>query len=84
MKRGLQIVLGILSLIPLLASIVGLVMGIGRWLPPEMITPRFDSQYRYIHGYYLSLSLTIWWMIPNIEKQRTLFRIIGGSIFLAE
>ena len=81
MKRGLQIVLGLLSLIPLIVSIFGIFVGLGRWLPPEMITPQFDSQYRYISGYYLSLSLIAWWVIPNIEKQRTLFRIIGGSIF---
>lgn len=81
MKRGLQIILGILSLIPLMASIVGVAAGVGRWLPAEMITPQFDSQYRYVMGYYLSLSLMAWWMIPNIEKHRTVFRIVGGSIF---
>ena len=81
MKRGLQIILGLLSLIPLLVSILGMSVGLGRWLSPEMIDPRFDSHYRYITGYYLSLSLIAWWIIPNIEKHRTIFRIIGGSIF---
>ena len=81
MKRGLQIILGLLSLIPLLVSILGMSLGLGRWLSPEMIDPRFDSHYRYITGYYLSLSLIAWWIIPNIEKHRTIFRIIGGSIF---
>ena len=81
MKRGLQIVLGLLSLIPLLVSILGVSTGLGRWLPAEAIDPQFDSHYRYITGYYLSLSLIAWWVIPNIEKHRTLFRIVGGSIF---
>ncbi|MEO1389098.1 MAG: DUF4345 domain-containing protein [Cyanobacteria bacterium J06634_6] len=81
MKIGLQIILGLLSLIPLLVSILGITMGLSRWLPTEAIDPQFDSQYRYITGYYLSLSLLAWWVIPNIEKHRILFRIIGGSIF---
>ncbi|MEM9904389.1 MAG: DUF4345 domain-containing protein [Cyanobacteria bacterium P01_D01_bin.44] len=81
MKRGLQIILGLLSLIPLLVSILGVVIGLGRWLPPDTVDPQFDSHYRYITGYYLSLSLMAWWIIPNIEKHRTVFRIIGGSIF---
>ena len=81
MKRGLQIILGVLSLIPLLVSFAGVFRGLGIWLSPDLIDPQFDSQYRYIMGYYLSLTLTAWWMIPNIEKHRILFRIIGGSIF---
>lgn len=81
MKRGLQIILGLLSLIPLMVSIVGVTIGLGRWLSPEMVEPQFDSHYRYITGYYLSLTLIAWWMIPTIEKHQTLFRIIGGAIF---
>ena len=81
MKRGLQIILGLLSLIPLLVAVQGITVGLGRWLPAEAITPNFDSHYRYITGYYWSLSLLAWWIIPNIEKHTTLFRIIGGAIF---
>ncbi|MGD1855120.1 MAG: DUF4345 domain-containing protein [Leptolyngbyaceae cyanobacterium] len=73
--------MGLLSLIPLLVSLLGVTMGLGRWLSPDMIEPQFDSHYRYITGYYLSLSLIAWWIIPTIEKHRTLFHIIGGSIF---
>ncbi|MEM9091589.1 MAG: DUF4345 domain-containing protein [Cyanobacteria bacterium P01_F01_bin.53] len=81
MKLGLQIILGLLSLIPLLVSILGVATGLGRWLPTELIDAQFDSHYRYLTGYYLSLALMAWWIIPTIEKQRTLLRIIGGSIF---
>lgn len=81
MKRGLQIILGLLSLVPLLVAVQGITVGLGRWLPTEAITPDFDSHYRYVTGYYWSLSLLAWWIIPNIEKHTTLFRIIGGAIF---
>ena len=81
MKLGLQIVLGTLSLIPLVVSLLGVTQGLSLWLPADGFAPRFDSQYRYIMGYYLSLSLVAWWIIPQIEKHRAVFRIIGGGIF---
>ena len=47
-----------------------------------LITANFDSHYRYITGYYFSLSLIAWWIIPNIEKHTMILRIICGGIFL--
>ena len=82
MKLGLQIVLGILSIIPMLVSILGITQGSGRLLPENLITANFDSHYRYITGYYISLSLIAWWIIPQIEKHTTILRIICGSIFM--
>jgi hypothetical protein len=82
MKLGLQIVLGILSLIPMLFSILGITQGAGRLLPEDLITANFDSHYRYITGYYISLSLIAWWIIPNVEKHTTVLRIICSGIFL--
>lgn len=82
MKLGLQIVLGILSLIPMLVSILGITQGTGRFLPEGAIAANFDSHYRYITGYYFSLSLIAWWIIPRIEKHTTILRIICGGIFL--
>ena len=81
MKLGLQIVLGILSIIPMLVSILGITQGSGRLLPENLITANFDSHYRYITGYYISLSLIAWWIIPHIEKHTTILRIICGGIF---
>lgn len=81
MKRGLQIILGILSLIPFIVAILGLTSGLGRWLPAEAITPEFDSHYRYITGFYISLGVMAWWIIPNIEKHKTVLRVLAGAIF---
>ncbi|MEO0928451.1 MAG: DUF4345 domain-containing protein [Cyanobacteria bacterium J06643_13] len=82
MKLGLQIVLGMLSIIPLIISILGITQGAGRLLPEDLITANFDSHYRYITGYYISLSLIAWWAIPNIEKHTAILRIICGAIFM--
>lgn len=82
MKRGLQGFLGIASIIPLLVSVSGLIFGTSRALPAELVTPAFDSQFRYLIGYYLSLSLFAWWVIPNIEKQVIPLRVISLSVFI--
>lgn len=70
MKRGLQIIIGMLSLIPFMVAILGQTSGLGRWLPAEAITPEFDSHYRYITGFYISLGVIAWWIIPNIENTK--------------
>jgi hypothetical protein len=82
MKKGLQLTLAILSIIPLCVGIVGIVQGTSRWLPADMITPEFDSHYRYIAGYYMSLGMLALWIIPRIEKQKELFRILCAAIFM--
>ena len=82
MKRGLQILLGALSLIPLLVASLGLLFGAGRFVPEEVITPDFDSHYRYVTGYYLSLTLFAWWVIQNIERHVVPLRIISAAIFM--
>jgi Domain of unknown function (DUF4345) len=82
MKRGLQVTLAILSLIPILIALLGITQGISRWLPNTSITPDFDSHYRYITGYYLSLGMIGLWMIPKIEHHTSLFRIVCASVFI--
>ncbi len=82
MKIGLQIILAIMSLIPLKYGIMNMINGAAAFLPPEQVTPALDSQFRFQSAYYFGLALIIWWMIPNIEKHKGLFRIIIGVIFL--
>jgi hypothetical protein len=82
MKRGLQIFLGILSVVPVIVSVSGLILGTGRFLPDDLITAPFDTQYRYQMGYYISLALLAWWVIPNIEKHVVPLRIVSASVFL--
>jgi hypothetical protein len=82
MKRGLQVTITIFSLLPLLVGVIGIVLGTARWLPTEMITADFDSHYRYIAGYYVSLGLLGLWVAPRIEQHTGLLRIICASILL--
>jgi hypothetical protein len=82
MRKSLQITLLILSLIPLVFGLSGVILGTGRFLAPAAIVPQLDNQFRYLSGLYLLVSFLIWWMVPNIEKHGTLIRIITLALFL--
>lgn len=81
MKLGLQIVLGLLSLIPVVLAIQN-VGGGAAALAGEAVPAALDSQFRYLSVFYLSLTFMIWWMIPNIERHTVPVRILIGAVFL--
>ena len=81
MKRGLQIILGLLSLIPLLVAARTLTGG-AAGLEGSVVSATLDNQLRYLSTFYVSLTLLIWWMIPNIERHTVPLRILVGAIFL--
>jgi len=81
MKRGLQVFLGVFSIIPVIFALLGFLAGAGR-LSPEGVTVDLDNQYRYFSGMYLVVAFMIWSIIPAIEKHgRTLF-LISAAIFI--
>jgi hypothetical protein len=81
MKRGLQVFLGVFSLIPVIFALLGFLAGAGR-LSPEGVAVDLDNQYRYFSGMYLVVAFLLWSIIPAIEKHgRTLF-LISASIFI--
>ena len=82
MKRGLQIVLGVLSLIPLLFGGRNLLQGAGVFLSPEQVNAAIDSQFRFQSAYYMGLAFLIWFIIPNIEKHTAIFRLIILFLFI--
>ncbi|HPF24250.1 MAG TPA: DUF4345 family protein, partial [Hyphomonas sp.] len=63
MKRGLQIALGVFSLIPVAFAILGFVAGAGR-LSPDGVAVDLDNQYRYFSGMYLVVAFMLWSIIP--------------------
>lgn len=81
MKRGLQVFLGVFSIIPVIFALLGFLAGAGR-LSPEGVTVDLDNQYRYFSGMYLVVAFLLWSIIPAIEKHgRTLF-LISAAIFI--
>ena len=81
MKRALQSILAILSLLPLSVGVLGFVFGAGLFLPAGVATPRLDSQYRFVSAWDVGLACIVWWIIPQIERQTALFRIVCVAVF---
>ena len=82
MRRTLQSVLVILALIPLGFGAANLLVGAERFLPSGNVTAAIDSQLRFQSAWYLGLAAIILWMVPRIERETTLFRIIILSLFI--
>lgn len=82
MKLGLQIGLGILSLIPLFFCVVGIMYGAAYFMPDGGYPAAIDNQLRYLSAIYLLVTLLLWWTIPNVEKHGVILAFICGVIFL--
>ena len=82
MKRGLQIVLALLSLIPLFFAVTGLVGGGEAANAGEAVTAGLDNQFRYLSAYYLSLFFLIWWVLRDLESRGAVLRLLVLAIFL--
>ena len=81
MKLGLLITLAILSLIPVYYGPYNAIAGASRFMDPAAVTAGMDNQFRFESGYYISLALLAWWMIPRIAQEPTVFRILMFAIF---
>ena len=69
-KRGLQIVMVLLGAIPVLTGIIGM-FGLSDPLYASAGIPAnavLDSNLRFFGGVWLGLGLSLYWIIPNMEK----------------
>lgn len=82
MRLFLQILLVVLAIIPLVFGCINLFLGAGRFLSAEVVTSALDSQFRFQSAWYLGLAGVIFWMVPRVERERTLFTIIVLSLFI--
>ena len=82
MKRGLQIVLAVLSLIPLFFAVTGLLGGGQAANAGVAVTAELDNQFRYLSAYYLSLFFLIWWVLRDLENRGAVLRLLVLAIFL--
>ena len=82
MKRTLQIILIVLALIPLGFGAMNLFVGAERFLPVENVTAAIDSQLRFQSAWYLALAAIILWIVPRIDRETALFRIIIVGLFV--
>jgi len=83
-KRGLQVAMALLGTIPVLTGLVTM-LGLSdpiyasAWIAPNAL---LDSNLRFFGGVWLGLGMALYWLIPNVERQTQLFRVLWGMIFL--
>ena len=82
MKRALQVIVAVLSVLPLAVGALGFIFGAGLFLSAGVATPKLDSQFRFLSAWDIGLTLIVWWIIPRIEYQTALFRIVCFAVFL--
>lgn len=83
-KLGLQISTGLLAMIPVVTGLIGL-SGLRDPIYTSMGLPAnaiLDSNLRFFGGVWLGTGLTLYWLIPKIDKQTALFRALWTMIFL--
>lgn len=82
MKRSLQIILVILSVIPLAFALIGLFGGAQLANEGGAVTAGLDNQFRYLSAFYLSLFFLIWWVLQDLENRGTVLKLLVFAIFL--
>jgi Domain of unknown function (DUF4345) len=83
-KRPLQITIAILGLIPALTGLISM-MGVTDPLYVAAGIPRdalLDSNLRFFVGLWLGLGLTLLWLVPRIDTETSIYRILWGMIFI--
>ncbi len=83
-KRPLQVTTAVLGLVPVITGVITL-LGIHDPIYASARLPAsalLDSNLRFFGGVWLGLGLAIFWLVPAIERQGLLFRVIWGAIFL--
>jgi uncharacterized protein YjeT (DUF2065 family) len=83
-KRWLQIATGLLGVIPVVTGIITM-FGLGDPIYAAAKIPAnalLDSNLRFFGGVWLGLGLALYWLIPGIDRQTVLFRVLWGMIFL--
>ncbi|MES5487450.1 DUF4345 domain-containing protein [Bradyrhizobium sp. INPA03-11B] len=83
-RRALQIATVVLALVPILTGIITM-LGVSDPLYASSGVPALpvlDSNLRFFGGVWLGLGLALLWLVPRIESESVLFRVVWGGIFL--
>jgi len=83
-KRALQIVMGVLGVIPVATGIIGM-LGLKDPLYVHFgVVPNIalDSNLRFFSGVWLGLGIALFAILRRIEEHGAVFRVLWGAIFV--
>ncbi|HEX6142529.1 MAG TPA: DUF4345 domain-containing protein [Geminicoccaceae bacterium] len=78
-RRPLQLVVGVLSLVPIIGGAAGVAIG-PAMVGADAASADLDSHFRYLSGIFLALGLAFLWTVPAIERRTTVFRLLGALV----
>jgi len=82
-RRLLQITLGILTAIPFVSGLVGMITGPATLPGGESdVTPTLDSEYRFVMASWFAVAPVIWSTLPRIEEKTSTLRMAVGVVFI--
>ena len=84
MERKLfQLIIVVLSLIPIMDAVTGFYQGPGHLFPDGDVYPNnLDNHYRYLVGVYLAVTFALWWTLGNIQERVIPFRLICAAVII--
>jgi len=82
MKLALQILLAIVSLIPLYFGLTGILLGAEGLDPGTAPAAALDNQFRYLSAYYLSFAFLLWYIIPRVTEAVWPLRLVIAAVFI--
>jgi hypothetical protein len=82
-RRGLQMTLGVLSVIPLLSGLAGMLVG-PKTLPGDtsQLGATAESEYRFVNAFWCATAPVIWSAIPHIEQRTGVLRRLTAVVFV--
>ncbi|MQA97197.1 MAG: DUF4345 domain-containing protein [Streptosporangiales bacterium] len=82
-RRALQVVLAALALVPMLTGLMAVVFGAAGWpYNDTAASAALDSEFRFLNALWFCLGLAACFLIPRVERETVLLRVILGAIFL--
>lgn len=79
-RRLLQLVVAILSLVPIAAGAGGVLLGPSFVVGASGWPPDLDSHFRYLSGIFVMLGLTFLSTVPGIEDKTRRFRLAAALV----
>jgi hypothetical protein len=80
-KRALQIAVGVLAAIPVVAGAAGVLGGVRFIGGAVEIGTAADSHLRYLSGLLLAIGVAFWSTVPRIEAKGPRFRLLTAIVF---
>ncbi len=79
-RRGLQVLIALCAAVPLVFGALGMAFGWARFT--DVPTPDHDNVYRFLSALYFTIGLVFVYVIPRVEQETALIRILAGGVGL--